>query len=79
MKFEFGEIVLIRMEFHQRAGGKVRPAVVLLDTGDDDFIAAPVTWRWLQTIAKAWPARSAISTAFEAFTADKPRVVITII
>jgi len=33
------------MEFHQTAGGKVRPAIVLLDTGDDDFVAAPVTSR----------------------------------
>jgi mRNA interferase MazF len=33
------------MEFHQIAGGKIRPAVVLLDTGDDDFIAAPITSR----------------------------------
>jgi mRNA interferase MazF len=33
------------MEFHQTAGGKVRPAVVLLDTGDEDFVAAPVTSR----------------------------------
>jgi len=39
----FGEVVLIRMEFHQAAGAKVRPAVVLLDTQDDDFVAAPVT------------------------------------
>jgi mRNA-degrading endonuclease toxin of MazEF toxin-antitoxin module len=31
------------MDFHQRTGGKVRPAVVLLDPGDDDFVAAPVT------------------------------------
>jgi mRNA interferase MazF len=31
------------MEFHQAHGGKVRPAVVLLDSGDDDFVAAPVT------------------------------------
>ncbi len=37
------EIVLIRMEFHQAAGAKVRPAVVLLDTGDEDFVAAPIT------------------------------------
>jgi hypothetical protein len=29
------------MEFHQTAG----PAIVLLDTGDDDFVAAPVTSR----------------------------------
>jgi mRNA interferase MazF len=40
-----GDVVLLRMEFHQTAGGKVRPAIVLLDTGDDDFVAAPVTSR----------------------------------
>ena len=45
MKLQLGEVVLLRMEFHQIAGGKVRPAVVLLDAGDDDFIAAPVTSR----------------------------------
>jgi mRNA interferase MazF len=38
-----GEVVLIRIDFHQIPGGKVRPAVVLLDAGDDDFVAAPVT------------------------------------
>lgn len=38
-----GDVVLIRMQFHQVTGSKVRPAVVLLDAGDDDFIAAPVT------------------------------------
>lgn len=38
-----GEVVLVRIDFHQTAGGKVRPAVVLLDSGDDDFVAAPVT------------------------------------
>ena len=43
MKLQFGELVLIRMEFHQKAGGKVRPAVVLLDAGDDDFVGAPIT------------------------------------
>ena len=36
-------MVLIRIDFHQASGGKVRPAVVLLDAGDDDFVAAPVT------------------------------------
>ncbi len=34
---------LIRMQFHQAPGSKVRPALVLLDTGDDDFVAAPIT------------------------------------
>jgi mRNA interferase MazF len=42
---KIGDVVLLRMEFHQTAGGKVRPAIVLLDTGDDDFVAAPVTSR----------------------------------
>jgi mRNA interferase MazF len=31
------------MPFHQAAGAKVRPAVVVLDTGDEDFVAAPIT------------------------------------
>jgi mRNA-degrading endonuclease toxin of MazEF toxin-antitoxin module len=43
MKLHLGEVVLIRMEFHRTAGGKVRPAVVLLDAGDDDFVATPIT------------------------------------
>ncbi len=43
MILRFGEVVPIRMEFHQTTGAKVRPAVVLLDTGDDDFVAAPIT------------------------------------
>lgn len=43
MILQFGEIVLIRMQFHQATGAKVRPGVVLLDTGDDDFVAAPIT------------------------------------
>jgi len=33
------------MAFHQTAGTKVRPAIVLLDAGDDDFVGAPVTSR----------------------------------
>src|ERR1700733_8381923 len=40
-----GEIVLVRFNFHQTYGSKVRPAVVLLDTGDDDFVAAQITSR----------------------------------
>ena len=43
MTLRFGEIVLVRIQFHQAAGAKVRPAVVLLDTGDDDFVAAPIS------------------------------------
>src|SRR2546422_11577673 len=40
-----GEVVLIRIDFHQTPGGKLRPAVALLDSGDDDFVAAPITSR----------------------------------
>ena len=40
-----GEVVLIRIDFHQTSGGKLRPAVVLLDSGDEDFVAAPITSR----------------------------------
>jgi mRNA-degrading endonuclease toxin of MazEF toxin-antitoxin module len=40
-----GEVVLIRIDFHETPGGKVRPAVVLLDSADDDFVAAPITSR----------------------------------
>ena len=45
MNLQPGDIVLIRIDFHQSAGGKVRPAVVLLDSGDSDFVAAPITSR----------------------------------
>lgn len=38
-----GEIILVRIDFHQISGGKIRPALVLLDTGDEDFVAAPIT------------------------------------
>lgn len=43
MTLRLGEVVLIRMQFHQAGGSKIRPAVVILDTGDDDFVAAPIT------------------------------------
>ncbi|MGA3205018.1 MAG: type II toxin-antitoxin system PemK/MazF family toxin [Bryobacteraceae bacterium] len=45
MKLQIGDVILLRMEFHQTEGGKVRPAIVLLDAGDADFVAAPVTSR----------------------------------
>src|SRR5260370_39050387 len=38
-----GEVVLIRIDYHQTPGGKIRPAVVLLDAGDEDCVAAPIT------------------------------------
>ena len=45
MTLRRGEVVLIGIDFHQTPGGKVRPAVVSLDCGDDDFVAAPITSR----------------------------------
>ncbi len=45
MRIQFGEVILIRMEFHQATGGKVRPGVAVLDAGDDDFVVAPITSR----------------------------------
>jgi mRNA interferase MazF len=43
MMLRLGEVVLLRIHFHQKAGAKIRPAVVLLDTGDQDLVAAPIT------------------------------------
>ena len=40
-----GEVILIRIDFHEAPGGKVSPTVVLLDSGDDDFVGAPITSR----------------------------------
>ncbi|MBI4876270.1 MAG: type II toxin-antitoxin system PemK/MazF family toxin [Acidobacteria bacterium] len=54
-----GEVVLIRIAFHQTPGGKLRPAVVLLDSGDDDFVGAPITSRVRQSnyevSIRQWP------------------------
>jgi mRNA interferase MazF len=43
MRFHFGDIVLIRFPFSNVAEAKKRPALVLLDTGDDDLVVARVT------------------------------------
>ncbi len=40
-----GDVVLVEVRIHQAPGAKVRPAVVVLDSGDDDFIGAPITTR----------------------------------
>ena len=45
MNLTRGEIVLIEVPFHQAQGAKIRPAVVALDTGDEDCIVAPITSR----------------------------------
>jgi len=45
MDLQRGDIVLIQIPFHQSEGTKTRPAVVVLDSGDTDFVAAPITSR----------------------------------
>jgi mRNA interferase MazF len=40
-----GDVVLVEVRFHQAPGAKVRPTVVVLDSGDEDFVAAPITTR----------------------------------
>ena len=45
MNLNPGDIVLIEIQFHQTPGAKIRPAVVVLHSGDADFVAAPITSR----------------------------------
>ena len=51
-----GDIVLVEVRFHQAHGGKVRPVVVVLDSGDEDFVAAPITTRVRSTNLAGWQA-----------------------
>lgn len=41
--YRSGEIVLTTLPFTSGTGTKRRPTLVLLDTGDDDLIVAPIT------------------------------------
>ena len=43
MRFEPGDLVLLAFPFTSEAGAKQRPALVLLDAGDDDLLLARVT------------------------------------
>ena len=47
--YQFGEIVLLEYPYTDLSGIKQRPAVVLKDTGDSDFIVARVTSQVKQT------------------------------
>jgi mRNA interferase MazF len=42
-KYSFGNIVLLSFPLANYTGNKKRPALVILDTGDDDFLAARIT------------------------------------
>ena len=41
--YEFGDIVLVQFPQTAAPGRKLRPAVVVLDIGDDDLAAVPIT------------------------------------
>jgi mRNA interferase MazF len=45
MHFKPGDLVLIAFPFASETGAKQRPALVLLDAGDDDLLVARVTTR----------------------------------
>ena len=38
-----GDVVLVKFPFTSGAGSKPRPALVILDTGDDDLLVARIT------------------------------------
>jgi len=41
--YEAGEVVLIRFPFSDRSRGRRRPALILLDVGDEDILVARIT------------------------------------
>ena len=42
-KFSLGDIVVAKIPFTDFSGIKIRPAIILKDTNDDDFIIARIT------------------------------------
>ena len=45
MDLHLGDVVLIEVHFHQTHGAEIRPAVVVLDSGDEDSVTAPMASR----------------------------------
>lgn len=41
--YSFGDVILAQFPYVSGAAGKKRPALVLIDTGDDDVVAAIIT------------------------------------
>ncbi|MEK7403765.1 MAG: type II toxin-antitoxin system PemK/MazF family toxin [Acidobacteriota bacterium] len=49
MRFEPGDLVLLAFPFTSETGAKQRPALVLLDTGDEDLLVARITGQYHAT------------------------------
>jgi mRNA interferase MazF len=47
--YSFGEVLLLSFPFSDTVGVKRRPALVLLDTGDNDLLVARITGQLAQT------------------------------
>jgi mRNA-degrading endonuclease toxin of MazEF toxin-antitoxin module len=45
MDLDPGDLLLIEVQFHQKPGAKIRPAIAVLDSGDGDFVGVPLTSR----------------------------------
>jgi mRNA interferase MazF len=45
-----GEVVLVKFPFTSGAGSKPRPAIVVLDSGDNDLVVARITTQSSQTL-----------------------------
>ena len=48
-QYHFGEIVLLSFPFADGTNSKKRPALILLDTGDEDVVVARITSQKVQT------------------------------
>ena len=49
MGYQAGEMVLLSFPFSDATGARRRPALVLLDTGDEDMVVARITSQTLRT------------------------------
>ncbi|MFH7028729.1 MAG: type II toxin-antitoxin system PemK/MazF family toxin [Heteroscytonema crispum UTEX LB 1556] len=47
--YQHGSVVLLALPFSDTATFKLRPALVLLDTADDDIVVSRITSKMLQT------------------------------
>ncbi len=47
--YRFGDIVLIAFPYSNNEGNKKRPALVLLDAGDNDVLLARITSQYVNT------------------------------